>query len=107
LPELRFEFADDPQQSSAPCSDSRNDQLHVRLNCLEPIRPSCYDKRPFVTGGEEQVSDEFREVAAKAEAHEAAVTRTLEYQPASPGLALAIVAVALMLLVATLSGNFG
>jgi hypothetical protein len=53
-----------------------------------------------------QVSDERREKAAKKAMHEAAVTRAVEDLPLSPTLGLAVVALALMLLVATLSGNF-
>ena len=85
---------------------NRDLDIDVLLNDLEPTRSSCYDKRSTVAGAEKQVSAEIRAAAAKARAHEAALTRPLDHQPAAR-LALVVVALGLMLIVATLTGNFG
>jgi hypothetical protein len=81
----------------------------VWLNDLAAIRSRCYDNYSSVAGGDEHVSDAIREVAAETSAKDdTAATRALEDPPAAPGLALAVLALALMMLelVATLSGNF-
>jgi hypothetical protein len=79
---------------------------------VEPSPSLCYDNRCSVAAGEEQVSvelecDKTEKLRAKPRAiHETAAIAAVDEGRALGGLAVLALAAALMMLVATWSGNF-